>query len=289
MVVFLYLCYNYDGVGIVNKYCINCGYKNNENASFCTNCGSRLKNMIEHTNEYNSNKNNRLKTTSLIIGIISIFLSLIINVLVLPLSLVGFILGLIYIIKYRKFCIGIVLNIVSMIFAVLIVILLMVVTKNIINDSYDKQNNNDNYYGNSYEKDDDYEDNDYYNYDNNDITDGVYFKEISADNLLNKFQNRDTFVLLISQTSCHHCNSYKPKLENVANKYKIETYYIEYNLISYDDELVLNDYINWEEISGTPTTMFFKNGKDMGEGARIVGDASNEKIINKCKSNGFIN
>ena len=52
-----------------------------------------------------------------------------------------------------------------------------------------------------------------------------YFKELKYDEVIEKIENKDSFVLLISQTTCTHCISYKPKLEEVANKYKIDIYY----------------------------------------------------------------
>ena len=40
--------------------------------------------------------------------------------------------------------------------------------------------------------------------------------------------------------------------------------------------------------SGTPTTIFVINGEEKTAATRINGDVSEEKIISKLKSNGFI-
>ena len=49
--------------------------------------------------------------------------------------------------------------------------------------------------------------------------------ELDYHNLENKINNKESFVVCISRTTCSHCNDYKPKLRKVANKYKINIYY----------------------------------------------------------------
>lgn len=112
-----------------------------------------------------------------------------------------------------------------------------------------------------------------------------YFIEIKHNEVIDKVKNKDSFVLLISQTTCSHCASYKPKLEDVANEYKLEIYYIDVDLLSSDEYNELKSYINF---SSTPDTVFIKDGEEKTAATRISGDASKDKIIRKLKSNGFI-
>ena len=112
-----------------------------------------------------------------------------------------------------------------------------------------------------------------------------YFKELKYDEVIDKIENKDSFVLLISQTTCTHCISYKPKLEEVANKHKIYIYYIESNLLNDEERDKFTSYINF---STTPVTVFIKNGEETTVANRINGDASKDKIEKKLKSNGFI-
>lgn len=112
-----------------------------------------------------------------------------------------------------------------------------------------------------------------------------YFKELKYDEVIEKIKNKDSFVLLISQTTCTHCISYKPKLEEVANKYKINIYYIESNLLNDEERDKFTSYINF---SSTPVTVFIKNGEETTVANRINGDASKDKLEKKLKSNGFI-
>ena len=92
-----------------------------------------------------------------------------------------------------------------------------------------------------------------------------YFIEIKHNEVIDKVKNKDSFVLLISQTTCSHCASYKPKLEDVANEYKLEIYYIDVDLLSSDEYNELKSYINF---SSTPDTVFIKDGEETREEAR---------------------
>jgi predicted bacteriocin transport accessory protein len=112
-----------------------------------------------------------------------------------------------------------------------------------------------------------------------------YLIELGYDEVVEKVENKESFVILFSQTTCTHCISYKPKLEAVANEYEIEIYYIDIDLLSKKKRDDLGDRLNFD---ATPITMFLKNGEETSVATRIEGDASKEKIVSKLKSNGFI-
>ena len=112
-----------------------------------------------------------------------------------------------------------------------------------------------------------------------------YFSEIKYNEVIEKIENDESFIILISQTECNHCISFKPKLEEAANEHKINIYYIDVDLLSNDENDKLLNYINYDS---TPITVFIKNGEETSAATRINGDASMEKIVNKLKSNGFI-
>ena len=113
-----------------------------------------------------------------------------------------------------------------------------------------------------------------------------YLKELKYDEVIEKINNKESFVLLLSQTTCAHCMDFKPKLTEVANKYKLEIYYLETNLI--DAEVLKEFKANYFSFDGTPTTVFVIEGDEKTAANRINGDVSKEKIIAKLKSNGFI-
>ena len=113
----------------------------------------------------------------------------------------------------------------------------------------------------------------------------TYFKEIKYDKVIEKINNKESFVLVLSQTTCSHYIEYKPKVEEVANKYKLTIYYLETNLLSKKEAKEFKEYITY---SGTPTTVFIKNGEEKTVANRIDGTVEESKIIEKLKSNGFI-
>lgn len=113
-----------------------------------------------------------------------------------------------------------------------------------------------------------------------------YLIEIKYDEVIEKVNNEDSFILLISQTTCTHCKDYKLKLNDVAREYGLDIYYIEVNLLTKEQYDAFKKYFNFD---GTPQTVFVIDGYEKTSANRIVGDVSTEKIINKFKSNGFIN
>ena len=112
-----------------------------------------------------------------------------------------------------------------------------------------------------------------------------YFKELTFNEVMDKLDNKETFILVLSQTTCSHCALYKPKIESVAYDYKLYIYYLEVDLISDTQREELLKIIHYD---GTPTTVFFTEGEEKTAATRINGDASIEKITKKLKTNDFI-
>ena len=104
--------------------------------------------------------------------------------------------------------------------------------------------------------------------------------------IVNKIDNKESFVLCVSRTTCSHCQSYKPKLQKVANKYNIKIYYTDIDTYNKDELNDFNSRITFD--GGTPVTLFIKNGEEETTVNRINGNVSKDKIISKFKSNGFI-
>lgn len=110
--------------------------------------------------------------------------------------------------------------------------------------------------------------------------------ELNYNELESKIENKEDFVVCISRTTCSHCNNYKPKLRNVANKYKINIYYTDIDKYTKTDLEKFNNLISFD--GGTPVTIFIKKGEEKTTATRIEGDVSTDKIIDKLKKNGFI-
>ena len=104
--------------------------------------------------------------------------------------------------------------------------------------------------------------------------------------LQEKIDKKDDFILVVSQSTCSHCATYKPKLKIIAQDYNLDIYYIDYDL---EKDNIKKEFLDNYDLDGsTPTTMFIKNGKQTNMFDRIEGDVSKEKAIEKFKKLGFI-
>lgn len=110
--------------------------------------------------------------------------------------------------------------------------------------------------------------------------------ELNVDEVIEKVNNKETFVLCISQTTCSHCASYRPKLDKISKQYDIELFYIDIDKYGQDGETELKKYISFD--GSTPVTAFIKNGEEPTASNRIFGDSSYDKIVEKLEKNGFI-
>lgn len=108
---------------------------------------------------------------------------------------------------------------------------------------------------------------------------------ITANELENKIQNKDTFVLVVSQTGCSHCQQYLPELEIALQEVHLNAYVLNLSNLDKEGNALFSKYIN---ISGTPTTVFFSEGTETTALNRIVGYASKAKIIERFKSLGYV-
>lgn len=110
--------------------------------------------------------------------------------------------------------------------------------------------------------------------------------KLSYNEVIEKINNKEDFILCITATNCTHCQEYKPKLKKISSEYNIKIYYTDIN--TFNDE----DYENFKtklSLDGsTPITIFIKDGTETTTATRIEGNVSTEKIIKKLKSNGFI-
>ena len=104
------------------KFCNNCGEKLKSGELYCSNCGKSVENEIVV-----ENKKEGLGTASMIIGIISLILVFIISLGVLPLALVGLILGIVNKTQKGKKVSGIILNTIAMILSFIVFIILIII------------------------------------------------------------------------------------------------------------------------------------------------------------------
>lgn len=116
--------------------------------------------------------------------------------------------------------------------------------------------------------------------------DNKNFIKLSYNDVLEKVNNNESFILCVSASECAHCKFYKPKLKKISNDYNIKIYYTDVDKFSDEDYTEFKNKFSFD--GGTPTTIFFKDGEEKTTATRIEGDISIERTIDKFKKNGFI-
>ncbi len=112
-----------------------------------------------------------------------------------------------------------------------------------------------------------------------------YLIELSYDELVKKIENKDSFVLVYTQTTCSHCIEYKPILKKTLYKNKLYGYEIVIDKLNTEEKAKLKDIAN---VSGTPTTIFIKDGVEISTSSRLTGIQSEDKLTNRFKYLGYI-
>lgn len=112
------------------------------------------------------------------------------------------------------------------------------------------------------------------------------YTELSYDELKQKYENKDTFVLVLGSETCSACAKYKGTMESVIKDKKIEIFYLD------ADKLVEEQYNKIKSKLGgqysTPTTIFIKNGLETSTYDRILGSAGYSEVIENLKRLGYI-
>lgn len=112
-----------------------------------------------------------------------------------------------------------------------------------------------------------------------------YLIELTFNELEEKINNKESFVLVFTQTQCNHCHEYKPVLKRTLAKKKFYAYEIVLDHLSKKEKAKLNDIAN---VSGTPTTVFIIDGAEVNSSSRLVGIQQEDKIVNRLKYYGYI-
>lgn len=111
------------------------------------------------------------------------------------------------------------------------------------------------------------------------------YDEISYDEFQTMISEKSDFVLVIGSSTCTHCKEYHETMGRVIREYQLDIKYIDVHNLSNEQKNKFKTIINY---SGTPTTVFIKNGEEKSTYNRIDGAKSYDKIIEKFKKNGII-
>lgn len=110
-----------------------------------------------------------------------------------------------------------------------------------------------------------------------------YIHEITMNEVVQKIDNEESFMLYIRQTDCEHCKEFTPNFLSVLSKNDLEAYAIHLDKLSDED---LETYNNIFDVTGTPTVLFFDKGNESL--IRIEGEATKATIKSKLEATGFI-
>ena len=111
------------------------------------------------------------------------------------------------------------------------------------------------------------------------------YTTISLDEVYEKLDQKDSFILTIGSSNCSHCASFKPKMETEIKLYKVQVFYIDISELNEDE---YKKFVQRMNFTGTPTTIFFEDGKETAMSNRIEGDKDIETIESKMKKAGYI-
>lgn len=122
----------------------------------------------------------------------------------------------------------------------------------------------------------------------------VRVKEISFQEYSEKSQEDEFTVYLIGRNECSHCMEYKPLVNQVANKYNIDVYYINLDNVLYDEYVYLHDNISilkeqfssdGDPIIPTPATVVYRNGHEIDS---VLGNVKQEGFLDLIVRSGVV-
>ena len=112
---------------------------------------------------------------------------------------------------------------------------------------------------------------------------GKYIKYISLNEVVDKIDNKDSFILYIKQTDCEHCKSFTPNFISVLSQNNIKAYSLNISNLSEEENTTYSELF---DVEGTPTVLFFDKGNESL--IRIEGEQTKAKIKSKIEAAGFI-
>lgn len=106
--------------------------------------------------------------------------------------------------------------------------------------------------------------------------------DITYDEYTKKLENKESFVLLLYQTGCSHCESFEPKINNIIKEFDLTIYSLNLANLSEKEYAIVK---NKTFINGTPTTVFIKDGS---ADEKMIGDKDEQDIIDFLVEIGYL-
>lgn len=108
---------------------------------------------------------------------------------------------------------------------------------------------------------------------------------LSYEQLLKKIENKETFPLVIGSSECSACANYEITMQAFIKEHQVEVFEIDLLELSEEDYDKLKLAVSF---TGTPTTVFYKDGKLTSFYNRIDGSAPKSVVEDYFKNNGYI-
>ena len=111
------------------------------------------------------------------------------------------------------------------------------------------------------------------------------YHEISYAEYNDMISNGESFPLVVGSSTCSACSIFKPTMESFISKYQVDVRYIDISKLSQDES---KSFLTIAGVTSTPTTIFFKDGKQTSVYYRIVGAEDFDGVVAAYKRMGYI-
>lgn len=111
------------------------------------------------------------------------------------------------------------------------------------------------------------------------------YTKITYDQLTEKIGNAETFPLVIGSSECSACANYEITMNKFISDYQVEVFMIDLLQLKDEEYDKLMVDVNFD---GTPTTVFYKDGKLTSFYNRIDGSKSKSVVEDYFRNNGYI-
>lgn len=101
-------------------------------------------------------------------------------------------------------------------------------------------------------------------------------------------------IFILGMKDCSHCADYKPVVNQIANKYDLEVWYLDTNELEYDEYVYLHDNISvlkdrYDDAGNpgipTPVTVIYRNNYELDS---RLGDIGQNGFLNMLNESGVV-
>lgn len=109
--------------------------------------------------------------------------------------------------------------------------------------------------------------------------------EIKLSDLITKLDNKESFILLFTGTTCPVCLNYKPVLNALLEEYDLKVFNVDLWAFDAEERTKFNEL--FLDVEYVPLTTIVVNGQEQKE-QRMIGNIPKDNVITFLKNNGYI-